>query len=203
MSGTCSHEQCSSSMRIVASGLRAILLPFMGLLLTGCPEDPLDSLSLLCYCPVDEAWSADATDLEEKALLLINRRRARAQDCGPEGFFPPAPALVMNESLRCAARNHARDMAIRHFFDHINPDGETPQDRLVCARYDAVSSAENIAQGRETAEIVVNDWMNSSMHCRNLMNPRFEEIGVGLYEDGNMWTLEMAIARDESEQTID
>lgn len=37
--------------------------------------------------------------------------------------------LIGDEKLADIARNHSRDMARRHFFNHINLDGENPSDR--------------------------------------------------------------------------
>ena len=41
-------------------------------------------------------------------------------------------------------------------------------------------TGENIAFGPESAEEVVAGWMDSPGHCANIMDARFEHIGVGL-----------------------
>ena len=43
----------------------------------------------------------------------------------------------------------------------------------------AGSVAENIAAGRSTAQAVVDDWMQSTGHCQNIMNSGLRVIGIG------------------------
>jgi uncharacterized protein YkwD len=44
---------------------------------------------------------------------------------------------------------------------------------------------ENIAKGQLTATQVVNDWMQSELHRRNILNGAFDEIGIGVF--GDVW----------------
>jgi len=44
---------------------------------------------------------------------------------------------------------------------------------------------ENIAKGQLTPEQVVEDWMNSEGHRRNILLPQYEELGMGLF--GTIW----------------
>lgn len=41
---------------------------------------------------------------------------------------------------------------------------------------------ENIASGQHTAKEVVDSWMNSSSHRKNILNPDFENIAIAFYE---------------------
>merc|ERR1712050_483206 len=68
-------------------------------------------------------------------------------------------------------------MARRGYFDHVSPDGESPQDRVAGLRV----SAENIAVGQDSARGVLDDWLKSDEHCMNMMNPRNTMIGVGYF----------------------
>lgn len=60
-----------------------------------------------------------STELEQQIHRQINRER---QKYG-------RPALDSDQQLVAIARNHSRDMAGRHFFSHINLQGEGPTDR--------------------------------------------------------------------------
>ena len=71
-------------------------------------------------------------------------------------------------------------MARRNYFEHRGRDGSQPKDRVLRAGYDPRLSGENIAFGPETAEEVVAGWLDSPGHCANIMEPRFEHIGVGV-----------------------
>jgi hypothetical protein len=104
--------------------------------------------------------------------------------------------------LRCdlrlseVARDHSQDMALRDFFDHTNPDGEQPWDRMERHGIRGFTSAgENIAAGYPSAADVQEGWMNSPGHRANILNGGFTHIGVGLFDDGDrlVWTQVFAI----------
>jgi uncharacterized protein YkwD len=120
----------------------------------------------------------------------------------------------MDETLRCAARVHALDMAARDYFSHAtwNPaacpctadaqcgaglmcDGEMageapkqcgngPQIRVVGVGGPSGAGWENIAAGNSTAAATVSQWMDSSGHCENIMRAELQTIGVGYAQGG-------------------
>lgn len=138
------------------------------------------------YCDDTASWDSNFTALEFEVLDIVNQRRAEGAYCGND-YFPPAPPLQMDASLRCAARMHSKDMEDRDFFDHTNPDGDGPGPRLAAAGYSGGGWGENIARGYGSPESVMEGWMESSGHCRNIMNEDSRLIGVGYYT-GNTWT---------------
>ncbi|MDC0717609.1 CAP domain-containing protein [Nannocystis bainbridge] len=158
---------------------------------TGEPANP-DVPDGVPYCEPAKGWDPAWKQLEEDVLALVNQRRAEGANCGAQGNFGPAGPLSMDPALRCAARMHSKDMSDRDFFDHTNPDGEPPWDRMGKAGYGSYSNAgENIAGGSPDAAGTMDQWMNSDGHCANIMNPAFEHIGVGYYPGGqwgHLWT---------------
>ena len=60
---------------------------------------------------------------------------------------------------------------------HGGSDGSTPASRIDASGYVWSVSAENVAAGF-TAANVVEAWLKSAGHCRNIMNPVFTETGV-------------------------
>ena len=132
------------------------------------------------YCAGVSSWDATATEFEEDVLVLVNEARAAGADCGGQVFGPAGP-LTMNPALRCAARVHSEDMAVRNFFDHVNPDGDDPFVRMGYAGYTYFTAGENIAAGQQSPAMVMDSWMTSPGHCSNIMNPDFEDIGVGVF----------------------
>ncbi len=129
------------------------------------------------------SWSAEWIALEEEVVVLMNARRAEGARCGGEGAFAPAAPLATDHALRCAARAHARDMGENDYFDHVSPDGATLEDRLDTWGYAPERAAgEDIAGGYATAQDVVLGWMRSDGHCAIIMEPLFEDVGVGTYE---------------------
>lgn len=133
------------------------------------------------YCADVVAWDPQWSQWEEEVLLFVNENRAQGADCGEEGTFGPADPLGMDPLLRCTARAHSLDMYERDFFDHLNPDGDGPGERLAAAGYMGFTWGENIAQGYSSPEDVVQGWMDSDGHCSNIMARDFTLIGVGYY----------------------
>ncbi len=144
------------------------------------------------YChPVKDGpgWPPALRAWEEEVVRLVNEARAAGADCDSQGVFAPTSPLTMNASLRCAARKHSKDMNDRNFFDHVNPDGEDPFERIAMAGYGSFSQqGENIAGGTDSPEATVAGWLASDGHCGNMMSPNYTEIGVGAYEGLGDWT---------------
>ncbi|OQR61589.1 RNA polymerase [Streptomyces maremycinicus] len=123
---------------------------------------------------------AGSSDLESQVIALVNKERATA-GCGP---------LTGDSQLRQAAQGHSDDMAARDFFDHTNPDGADPGQRITAAGYRWSTYGENIAKGQQTASAVMTSWMNSEGHRANILNCSFKNIGVGIHDGsgGPWWT---------------
>ncbi|WP_318210477.1 CAP domain-containing protein [Streptomyces sp. SJL17-1] len=123
----------------------------------------------------DQGQSSEA----DQVIALVNAERAKA-GCGP---------LSANATLTEAAQGHSDDMAARDFFDHTNPDGAGPGERVTAAGYPWSTYGENIAMGQSTPEQVMEAWMNSPGHRANILNCDFKEIGVGIHSQGGpYWT---------------
>lgn len=157
--------------------------------LIDCDDDDCRSRE----CIEDGAWPPAWSDFEWRVLELTNERRAQGASCGGESFGPAGP-LEMNEAVRLAARLHSQDMGARNYFDHQSLDGRTFAQRMSQAGYGGATPwGENIAAGQPTPERVVQGWMESPGHCRNVMNPSFRVLGVGYALEagsqfGHYWT---------------
>ena len=77
---------------------------------------------------------------QQQIYEIINARRAR------EGL----KTLKLSDPLSEVAQAHSEDMAENQYFDHTNPDGEGPFDRINNAGIDYRSAGENIAAGQRT-----------------------------------------------------
>ena len=95
------------------------------------------------------------------------------------------PPLKHAPLLEVAAKGHARDMADRDLMTHDGSDGSTPSQRIVRAGYHYLTSGENVAKGYKTVPVVMQGWMDSPPHRKNVLGD-FTEIGVArVYgEDG-------------------
>lgn len=123
---------------------------------------------------------AAATTTVAQVVELVNKERATA-GCGP---------LTEDAQLEKAAQAHSDDMAARNFFEHTNPDGADPGQRITAAGYRWSTYGENIAQGQQTPQAVMESWMNSPGHRANILNCSFKNIGVGVHKGsgGPWWT---------------
>ncbi|MEU5951650.1 sigma-70 family RNA polymerase sigma factor [Streptomyces sp. NPDC047525] len=123
---------------------------------------------------------AGSSSYSAEVTRLANAERAKS-GCGP---------LTLNSKLGNAAQGHSDDMAERDFFDHTNPDGKDPGDRVTAAGYQWSTYGENIAAGQRTPAAVMDSWMNSSGHRANILNCSFKEIGIGYRQGsgGPWWT---------------
>jgi uncharacterized protein YkwD len=141
-------------------------------------------------CAITSNWDSSWVGLEQGVLDAVNKRRTSGASCGGENFSCTHP-LRMDPALQCASRLHSKDMAERDFFAHDNPSGENPWVRIEAAGFTGQATGENIAAGNASAEATVDQWMSSSGHCRNIMDPEYEFIGVGYQpggDYGHLWT---------------
>ncbi|MFD9375122.1 CAP domain-containing protein [Streptomyces sp. NPDC059999] len=129
--------------------------------------------------PTAPAPSGGHSAEEAAVLTLVNQARAQA-GCGPVRANPPLAAL---------AGAFSKDMAVRGFFDHTDPDGNTPWKRADNAGISGLAG-ENIARGQGDADAVMKAWMNSPGHKANILNCEFRTLGVGAYfaAGGPWWT---------------
>jgi uncharacterized protein YkwD len=113
-------------------------------------------------------------------VLAITNIQRRAAGCKP---------LSVDPRLTRAAQAHSRDMAVRGYFGHSTPEGKTWDDREVAAGFPADrTGGENIAYGQRTAAIVMDVWIHSPPHRKNILSCEFTTIGIGYYAPGSYWT---------------
>ena len=74
------------------------------------------------------------------------------------------------------------------YFSHTSPVYGTSYQMMKSFGITYRSAGENIAMGQRTPQAVVNAWMNSAGHRKNILNPSFTRIGVGYVASGNYWT---------------
>ena len=130
--------------------------------------------------------SALPTSVNKTVLLqLVNDVRKKGCKCG-DTYYGPVPAVTWNDKLTIAAYNHSEDMYKNRFFSHVAPDGSNGGVRIKRAGYPWLAYGENIATGYKTEKEVVQGWIESPGHCKNIMSKFFKEMGVARY--GNYWT---------------
>lgn len=134
--------------------------------------------------------------IRKNMVTLVNRARSTKRRCGSKAC-PAVRLIKWNPRLAEAARNHAGNMADHDFFSHSGSNQSSVAGRVDSAGYAWRSVGENIYAGKESSEEVVAGWLNSTGHCRNIMSPKFAEIGAACVSNpdsryGTYWTLVLA-----------
>jgi uncharacterized protein YkwD len=112
----------------------------------------------------------DLDQARAEVLARVNEARKKA------GLAP----LRSNSRLDLAAQRHAEDMLARGYFAHEDREGETVRERARAAGYDWRNIGENLAENQFSVDEVMSSWLRSPGHRRNILNPDFRELGVGL-----------------------
>lgn len=170
------------NLRMRAHGpcLLAVLL-----LVCGCAAPALETASAARRSP--RATTLDRVPPEVFDLVRLINRHRRERGCRP---------LTWDRRLAAVGLRHSEDMDRRHFFDHVNPDGRDPFQRMERAGLRYQAAAENLAMGATSAEEVFEGWMHSPGHRRNLEDCVYTRIGIGRFE--NYWSCELAKLTPES-----
>ena len=109
-----------------------------------------------------------------KIFELVNQERAK------EGL----PALVFDEKVTELAMRRAAECQV--YYSHTRPNGTKcftiNDDNYYSEGY---LKGENIAIGYQSAEAVMNGWMNSPGHKANILATGQQSIGIGAYVSGN------------------
>lgn len=102
------------------------------------------------------------------------------------------PELSGNSILDQAAANKLADMFERQYFEHVSPTGKGPADLAKSVGYAYVLVGENLALGNFASDqALVQAWMDSPGHRANVLNTRYQEIGIavgkGMFEGTEQW----------------
>jgi len=123
------------------------------------------------------AENKGSSEFVEAVIRLTNNERQK------NGL----PALKAYPELNNVANVKAQDMNEKGYFSHTSPTYGSPFDMMRDFGITYQAAGENIAQGQQSPEEVVNAWMNSEGHRANILDNKFTHIGVGFEETGHEW----------------
>jgi len=104
-------------------------------------------------------------------LAITNRERAR------HGLR----ALEIDGHCVTAISGHVADMTRSGFLSHQGSDGRGANERYRKYSPKSLGAGENVAyNSKGTADSFMQQWLNSSDHRRNILNPRYSGIGVAV-----------------------
>lgn len=121
---------------------------------------------------------------QQELLQLVNNARQKGCNCGGT-YMPPVQPVSWSSQLANAAAAHSRDMKSKNYFSHQSRNGKDPGDRIRAAGYNWKAYGENIAFNYADEQAVVEGWLKSVNHCRNIMNANFKDMGVA--RSGEYW----------------
>lgn len=113
------------------------------------------------------------SDSIKAVLMIINGYRAE------NGVKP----LVLSDKLTEIACARAEEIAWSGEHSHRRPNGRTCFTILKDAGIDSGYAGENIGWGYDTVQDVCHAWKNSETHLKNILDPDFDEIGIGVAAD--------------------
>lgn len=105
--------------------------------------------------------------------------------------FGPLP-LKENDLLNQSAKLKLNDMFENQYFAHISPEGLELKDLAEKVGYEFIVIGENLAMGnfKDDKDLVL-AWMESPGHRENILNEKYQEIGVavgqGIFEGKKVW----------------
>ena len=140
--------------------------------LEGATGDEPGGLIPVCCTPA----AAEKTLIDEVFTLLNEHRMANGKS-----------ALAYDNELESAIQGHCVHMSQHSFFAHEAEEAvvASPSDRArLCG---TSASGENIAEGYRGPTDVMEGWINSSGHNRNMLNSNYTRVGIGYAADGRHW----------------
>lgn len=120
---------------------------------------------LLCSC----SGKADAEKAKADILSFCNVQRQK------EGIGE----LALDGELCEAAQVRAREISMPESFKHIRPDGSGC---FTVLKMNYTKAGENLAKGKPDGQEIVDAWMNSEEHRKNITDAQFTRAGIASFE---------------------
>lgn len=149
--------------------------------------------ALLLLLPLAALFAQDFDSAAEARLLeLVNQERARAG----------LTSLKLDDRLSAAAREHSKLLAEHKTLSH-QFDGEPPLPKRLAAKFVRFNTdGENVAFDSDLQQ-AHEGLMNSPPHRANILNPKFNAVGIAVLKSGNyLWITQDFVhrLREMSEQ---
>lgn len=112
-----------------------------------------------------------AQDISSKSILELTNDQRTSYGLN---------SLTYDSTLQNAALAKAKNMLENKYFEHNAKDGRTPWDFILANGYDYQYAGENLAMDFSTPEGAVSAWMESPSHRENILNPKYQDIAIGV-----------------------
>ncbi len=137
--------------------------------------------------------SIDLHEQRNLQLTLINNERTK---------FSLNP-IRLNQDLNQLAQDHSVDMVEKNFFNHVDPEGKTPNDRRIEAGI-PTPVGENLAIA-PNSEYTIYGLMQSGIHRKNILDPKWTKVGIGiaLNDNGSLLTTQEFSSKALTKKNLD
>lgn len=113
------------------------------------------------------------SNIDQKKLIeLTNAERSK------KGL----PPVSENTALDKAATLKAQNMFSENYWAHFAPSGKSPWDFILGSGYKFTYAGENLAKNFYESDDVVSAWMASPTHRDNLLNSKYQDIGIAVVD---------------------
>lgn len=129
---------------------------------------------LIFFISIVFSISSFSVEKYQKDILKYVNRERKSADLKP---------LKLNKKLNSIAVIKAKDMAAEKKLSHTSRKFGTTFNLLKKKGIKFGAAAENIARGHNTPEFVMERWMKSSGHRKNILGREYDEIGIGRAAD--------------------
>jgi len=155
------HEHNNHKARLIQPGYVAFLLAIYLL-----NQSVIKSLTIAK--PGILGYSSEITAQSVYEQTNLQRQNA--------GLSPVHFSTVLSKS----AVDKANDMFAQNYWAHNSPDGKTPWDFIKANGYQYSIAGENLAKDFYDTDSMMKAWMNSPTHKANIVNQKYQEIGIGV-----------------------
>lgn len=114
--------------------------------------------------------TTQASEISNKTIVDLTNKERELRGLNP---------LNVDPTLCQAATLKSNNMIALNYFEHF-AHGLSPWVIIKNAGYDYQYAGENLAMDFVTSEGVVSAWMRSADHRKNILNPNFEDVCVGI-----------------------
>lgn len=127
------------------------------------------------------------TEINSSDLILLTNEIRDIKGLNP---------LTINNKLTIASTNKAKHLIQHNYFSHNSPAGKQFSEWIIESGYKFQIVGENLAIGYTNNKDVMKAWMDSPSHKENILNEKYNEIGLVVMQgeiDGELQMLVVQI----------
>ena len=176
-------------------GFRKYLSFHKFLILLLCISVGLNIFYFMFFFQKKQAVLGEQSINTEEILQLINKERKDQK----------LNLLKINSKLTDAASAKTNHMFSAGYWGHFAPDGTSPWKFIKNSGYNYAFAGENLAKNYNQSKNIVNSWMNSPTHRKNILSNNFEDIGLfisrGEIEGKNVFLVTVIFGSQKNKMT--